>query len=242
MKALCLALVALELITGAFGTSGSSSQVEKRQWYGFGCGQSLPTIGNYCYQPVQDGTVVCRATGSSTYTHRGYPGDYRAYLAVDGFLSPGNSGFYHSHYEAYPWLKIDIMKPDLSDFEPKEIKRVQVFQRCDANELYHPTSFDVRVNDGDPGTVYANPRLVGGKVCGTRTFMYFSGGTQFMVPCAAPIPDAKEVFIQKTTLHSHGQGWPGYGGGQWNSYTGNSPAQNSNVPACFLMINEVVLY
>ena len=182
------------------------------------------------------------ATGSSTYTHRGYPGDYRAYLAVDGFLSPGNSGFYHSHYEAYPWLKIDIMKPDLSDFEPKEIKRVQVFQRCDANELYHPTNFDVRVNDGDPGTVYANPRLTGGKICGTRTFMFFSGGTQFMVPCAAPIPDAKEVFIQKTTLHSHGQGWPGYGGGQWNSYTGNSPAQNSNVPACFLMINEVVLY
>ena len=60
MKSLLLVLVALELITGAFGTIEKSSEVEKRQWYGFGCGQSLPTIGNYCYQPVQDGTVVCR--------------------------------------------------------------------------------------------------------------------------------------------------------------------------------------
>jgi len=236
MKGCYLILIAFQLIN-------ASIALDKRQGFGFGCGANLPTIGNYCYQPVQDGTVVCRATGSSVYRHNGFPGDYNAYLAVDGFLSPGNSGFYHSHYEAYPWLKIDIMKPDLSDFEPKEIKRVQVYQRCDANELYHPTSFDVRVNDGDPGTVYAGPRLVGGKVCGTRTFQFGFGGTSFTIPCAAPIPDAKEVWIQKTTLHSHGAGWPGYGCGQWNNWCGGgTPAQNSNVPACFLMVNEVVLY
>ena len=182
------------------------------------------------------------ATGSSVYRHNGFPGDYNAYLAVDGFLSPGNSGFYHSHYEAYPWLKIDSMKADLSDFEPKEIKRVQVYQRCDANERYHPRSYEVRVNDGDPETIYAAPRLVGGKICGTRTFQFGFGGTSFTIPCATPISDAKEVWIQGTTLYSHGQGWPGYGSGQWNNWNGNSPAQNSNVPCNFLAINEVVLY
>lgn len=134
------------------------------------------------------------------------------------------------------------MKPDLSDFEPKDITRVHVYQRCDANELYHQTGFDIRVNDGDPGTVYPAPRLIGGKVCGTRTFGFFFGGTSFTVPCAAKIPAAKEVWIQKTTLHSHGAGWPNYGNGQWNGWNPGSPAQNSNVPAAFLMINEVVLY
>ena len=101
------------------------------------------------------------------------------------------------------------MKPDRSDFEPKEIKRVQVYQRYDANELYHLASYVVKVND-DPGTVFPAPRLVGGKVCGTRTFQFGFGGTSFMIPCAAPILDVKEVWIQRTTRHSHGQGLPGY--------------------------------
>ena len=53
MKGCYLILIALQLIY-------ASIALEKRQGFGFGCGANLPTIGNYCYQPVQDGTVVCR--------------------------------------------------------------------------------------------------------------------------------------------------------------------------------------
>ena len=52
----------------------------------------------------------------------------------------------------------------------------------------------------------------------------------------------KELWIQQTTLHSHGSGWPNYNGNRWNSFSGNAPAQNSNLPVSFMMINEVVVY
>ena len=184
-------------------------------------------------------------TGSSVYTNAGYFGDYNAYLACDGSLSPGNSGFYHSNLEPYPALRIQLRKPDNSDFEPQTVNRVEIFQRCDANELYHQTAFDIKWSE-DPTdnskAVIPSPRLVGGKYCGNTRQTFFTGGTKFLVPCAVPAAACKEVWIQKTTLHSHGNGWPNYNGNQWNSYSGNAPAQNSNWPVAFLMINEVVLY
>ena len=187
------------------------------------------------------------AQGSSVYTNGGFFGDYNAYLAADGQLSPGNSGFYHSNLEPYPALRIELKKPDNSDYVAQKITRVVVYQRCDANELYHQTAFDVKISK-DPATpadaIIPSPRLVGGVYCGNSRQLFFTGGTQFTVPCSATAAalDAKEVWIQKTTLHSHGGGWPNYNGNQWNSYSGNSPAQNSNWPVAFLMINEVVLY
>ena len=188
---------------------------------------------------------IILATSSSVYRHAPYYGDYNAYLAVDGFLSPGNSGFFHSHLETYPWLKIAIKLIDNSDYKAKAINRVQIYQRCDANELYHQTNFLVMVTD-DPAAkaIIPTPRLSGGSAtCGTTQTFQMTGGTNFIVPCAgAPLAGIKEVAIQKTTMHSHGSGWPGYNGNQWNSYTGSAPAQNSNWPVCFLMINEVVLY
>ena len=194
--------------------------------------------------------VLCiLARGSSTYTNPGYYGDYNAYQATDGQLTPGNSGFFHSNLEPYPWLQIRLRKPDNSAPEPKPITRVVIYQRCDANELYHSTNFEVKIAESGAETdptkqVIPQPRLVGGKFCGTTRQVFFTGGTQFTVPCTptTAAADAEEVWIQKTTLHSHGGGWPNYAGNQWNSYTGNSPAQNSNWPVCFLMINEVVLY
>ena len=124
----------------------------------------------------------------------------------------------------------------------KDIKRVEIYQRCDANELYHRTSFEIR---GDPdldGSVYPSPRMIGGKICATTTQGFTTGGTKFTVPCTPMVTAAKAVWIQKTTLHSHGAGWPNFNGNRWNSWTGNAPAQNTNAPVCFLMINEVVLY
>merc|ERR1719322_1005517 len=57
---------------------------------GFGCGSFLPTVGNECYQPeTGKGTVACVSQGSSVYQNRGYWGDYNAYQATDGQLSPG---------------------------------------------------------------------------------------------------------------------------------------------------------
>ena len=164
-------------------------------------------------------------------------------MAVDGQLSPGNSGFYHSNLEPYPWLKIDLKKGDNSDYLAKPVARVEVYQRCDANELYHQTSFDIRGTEDQAATpLYPAPRLVGGKICSTTNQVFFTGGTKFTVPCPTPIMDAKEIWIQKTTLHSHGSGWPNYNGNAWNSYSGNAPAQNSNWPVAFMMVNEVVLY
>ena len=142
-------------------------------------------------------------------------------------------------------MRIQLRKPDNSDFEPKDVNRVEIYQRCDANELYHQTAFEVKWTD-DPTdnakAVIPSPRLVGGKYCSTTNQVFFTGGTKFLVPCRATATAAKEVWIQKTTLHSHGGGWAGYNGNQWNAYTGNAPAQNSNLPVAFLMINEVVLY
>ena len=138
-----------------------------------------------------------------------------------------------------------MRKPDNSDYEAKTVNRVEIYQRCDANELYHQTGFDVKWSE-DPTdnakAVIPSPRLVGGKYCGNTRQVFFTGGTKFTVPCAQPATDAKEIWIQKTTLHSHGNGWPNYNGNQWNAYSGNSPAQNTANPVCFLMINEVVLY
>ena len=184
-----------------------------------------------------------KASGSSAYQNYGYWGDYNPYLAVDGSLSPGSSGFYHSNLEPYPWLKIDLRKADNSDYLAKPVARVEVFQRCDANELYHQTSFDIRGTDDQSTTpLYPAPRLVGGKTCSTTSQVFFTGGTKFTVPCTTPIMDAKEIWIQKITLHSHGSGWPNYNGNGWNGYSGSSPAQNSNWPVAFMMVNEVVLY
>ena len=145
--------------------------------------------------------------------------------------------------EPYPSLQIQLRKPDNSDYEPKDVSRVEIFQRCDANELYHQTAFEIRwTEDPAANPVIPSPRLVGGKICGTTRQYFFTGSTKFLVPCAVKAVAAKEVWITKTTLHSHGNGWPGYNGNQWNSYTGTAPAQNSAWPVAFLMINEVTLY
>ena len=187
------------------------------------------------------------AQGSSQYANAPFFGDYGAYLAVDGQLSPGNSGFYHSNLEGYPWLKIQLRKPDNSDYEPQDITRLVIYQRCDANELYHRTAFEIKWSE-EPGSgdfskeVVPSPRLVGGKYCATTNQVFFTGGTQFTVLCQPKAVAVKEIFISKTTLHSHGNGWPGFAGNQWNSYTGSAPAQNSAWPVAFLMINEVTLY
>ena len=145
--------------------------------------------------------------------------------------------------EPYPSLRIQLRKPDDTDFEPKPITRVVIYQRCDANELYNRTDFEVKISE-DPAdaakAVVPGPKLIGGLYCGRTSQTFFTGGTQFTVPCVAPASTtaAKQVWIRITTLHSHGGGWPNFAGNQWNSYTGNAPAQN----VAFLMINEVTLY
>ena len=157
-------------------------------------------------------------------------------------MSPGNSGFYHSTLEPYPALKIWFVDAtQVTAVAAKDIARVEIYQRCDANELYHRTNFEIRTSEAG-GDIYPAPRLVGGKICASTAQGFTSGGTKFVVPCAAPPQKAKEVWIQKTTLHSHGGGWPGFNGNRWNSWTGSAPAQNSNNPVAFLMINEVVFY
>merc|ERR1719454_1734055 len=182
------------------------------------CGEPGARFNPYhCMTNSKTSQWAC-ARGTSTYATAGYYGDYNAYLSVDGSLSPGNSGFYHTSLEPYPYLKIqlgDITKPtDLTAFKEQDVKRIEVYSRVDANELYHKTAFTV---DNMKGTRIINT-------------------------CKFTPADFNEVWIQKTTQHSHGGGWPNYNGNRWNSYSGNAPAQNSNLPTNFIIINEVVLY
>ena len=65
-------------------------------------------------------------------------------------------------------MKIQLRKPDNSDYEPQDITRLVIYQRCDANELYHSTAFEIKWSeDPDSGDitkgVFPSPRLVGGK-------------------------------------------------------------------------------
>ena len=99
-------------------------------------------------------------------------------------------------------LRIDLRKPDDSDYVPKTINRVQIYQRCDANEIYHQTNFEVRANDGNPGTVYGSPSLVGGKFCGTYRAWFPTGGTSFTVPCQTPVADAKGMDSENHSSQS----------------------------------------
>ena len=98
------------------------------------------------------------------------------------------------------------------------------------------------VTDAPAKAVIATPRLVGGAYCSNTRQVFFTGGTKFTVFCFEKTKPAKEIYISKTTLHSHGNGWPGFNGNQWNSYTGNAPAQNSPWPVAVVMINEITLY
>merc|ERR1739848_329640 len=240
MKSMCLVLMVLGLSKCAYSQFGFGGGFGG---FGFGCYATLPTVGNQCYQPKQDSTHFCTARGS-VYRHAPFYGDYSPYLAVDGQLSPGNSGFYHSTLEPYPALKISLVKADqITPVDAgKDINRVEIYQRCDANELYHRTSFDIRGDTVNTGEVYTAPRLVKGKICAVTTQGFTNGGTKFTVPCVPAVAAAFHVWIQKTTLHSTGAGWPGFNGNQWNSWTGSAPAQNTPNPVAFLMINEVVLY
>ena len=82
----------------------------------------------------------------------------------------------------------------MTDYLAKPVARVEIYQRCDANELYHQTTFDIRGNEDQAVTpLYAAPRLIAGKVCSTTSQVFFSGGTKFTVPCPTPIPDVKEI-------------------------------------------------
>merc|ERR1712055_497769 len=128
----------------------------------------------------QNATVFCKASASSVYGHAPFYGDYKAYLAVDGQLASGNSGFYHSNLEAYPWLKIELVEADYVTPNPMDVKIVELYQRCDANELYHQTAFDIRGTEDQATTpLYASPQLTGGKLCNTMTSTFYTGGTKF---------------------------------------------------------------
>ena len=63
-----------------------------------------PPPGFGLFNPIQ--VKPQRADSETQPTN--YYGDYNAYLATDGQLSPGNSGFYHSNLEPYPALRIAL--------------------------------------------------------------------------------------------------------------------------------------
>ena len=106
-------------------------------------------------------------------------------MAVDGALSPGNSGFFHSNLELYPWLRVDFVEEDLEtkyEKKPITLRRVQVYQRCDAHELYHRTNYQIHGDEmKDKDTVYdVSPKpLSGGRICATTSQMFSTGGMVF---------------------------------------------------------------
>ena len=169
-------------------------------FFDFGHGNSPnpnpPSSLNQCYitsDAVKMWKVRCHASASSVYPH-GYFNEqgrfdfYSPHLAVDGLLAPGNTGFFHSNIQPYPWLKIEFRQPEkfpgsagpLPAFEPINLHRVEIYQRCDANELYHQTTYEIRYEtqkDIDIGNgVVPLPRLHGGKICATTNQVFFTGG------------------------------------------------------------------
>ena len=73
--------------------------------------------------------IFILAAGVSVYANVSFLGDYDAYHAVDGRLSPENSDFFHSDLEVDPCLRIQLKLPDNSDFEPHDILEVVMYQR-----------------------------------------------------------------------------------------------------------------
>lgn len=219
------------------------------QYYGgnpfYGGTPSAPVLPTQCFTKKQDSSAFCRAQGSCEYQgyNYGFTGPYSDDFAVDGMIVPWNSGFFHSCYCTYPWLKVTFYNANFAAVTAlaDPVKAVVVTQRCDANSIYHYTQFESRWSPDEHGigAFGGCNRLTAGNVCGIYSGVMFAGCSQFQIACAAPAAAAKEFSLQKLTLHSHGQGWPNYGSGQWNAWSGNSPAQNANVPASFLMVNEI---
>lgn len=218
------------------------------------CSQSLPNVmGDWCVALTAEQdpatAIMCFAIPSSVYQDPNHIGDYGPWNAVDGYLAPDNSGFFHSNYDTYPWLIIQFFDAAVSPPVAKEgstdpgITHIDVYQRCDANELYHRTQFDAWYGE-EHGKIstFNSPLLSGGKRFGVQNVQMYTSGTKFTISAAnrMAVKTAKEVGIQKRTLHSHGRGWPNYNGNNMNRYSGNAPAQNSNVPAAFLMVNEII--
>ena len=149
------------------------------------CESFVPsTEGNECYQPATGrGEVMCVATGSTVYQDPYGFGNYDASLAVDGQISTGNSGFYHSNLEHYPYLRIQFRKPDDSDyFAPIDLSKVVIHQRCNyAEEVYHQTQYEIRYTtkkdlDNYGQRVHANSKLFGGKLCAITSPVLITGG------------------------------------------------------------------
>ena len=142
------------------------------------------------------------------------------------------------------WIKLTFTS-DAALTTPKtstaKVGTIVLVTRCDANSLYHYTQLRAMVSAA-AGTIQAYAGAYGpittGTLCGDWGGACFTGCCQVSITCATAAVQ-QELSVQKLTLHSYGGGWPNYGSGIWNQWSGNSPAQNSNVPANFLMINEI---
>lgn len=210
------------------------------------------TYANQCYQPeTGKGTVICKAEASSEYW--GIPhGVFSAAHAVDGSFAQGNDGFYKSQLELYPTLRIQLRKPDDSDFTLFDpvVKRVEIYLRCDANMIFEQAIYEVRMSvdptDNVEAVIHA-PRLKGGIFCGRTVYNIGKHGGKLTINCDPETRDKyiKEVWIQKMVIGPNSI-YPTFNQNQWNSYTGK-PADKTKtnfvgVSPTTLEINEVLIY
>jgi hypothetical protein len=164
--------------------------------------------------------VTCTPTSSSSYY--GYSGYWGPQFAVDQATSYSNTYFFHSHYEAYAWLKIQLSAAST-------VNAVVLRTRCDANQWWHYQDLEARTHTAD---ITAIPGIVGaswptpGTLCTNFQYTYWYQCGSLTKACAAAAASTLYATIQQKTLDSHGGGW----------------GQHSNVMAYFLMLNEVEFY
>ena len=162
------------------------------------------------------------ATSSSTYAqywYGAYVGYWGPQFATNNAISYWNVYFFHSGYEAYPYLKVALSAA-------KTITAMRMQTRCDANQWWHYQDIEFRMAATGGITFIPGAAITTGTSCGN---LQMTGGYRcgaYTKTCTTATASMQEVSVQQKTLDSHGGGW----------------GQHSNTAAYFLMINELYIY
>jgi len=126
----------------------------------------------------------CTCLSSSSYPGTG---GYSANYAVDNLVSNGRRsyGFFHSNYEAYPWLAVCAGSTTSTI---TKLNGIQWYSRSDAAQVGQK-GLQIEVRYEVPRTsLRSRQRITSGKLCGTITINGDFAGESEIVTCpGAPI-------------------------------------------------------
>lgn len=171
-----------------------------------------------CHKGALATQTLCTATSSSSYYF--WSGYWGPQFAIDQQVSFWNVYFFHSHYEAYPFLFITMTNASPNGLT--DVVSVTMRTRCDAKQWWHYQNIEVRC---DAATFTATPGIpiTGGTLCTNLAYSYIPTCGIAAANCAATITAPGFCTVQQKTLDSHGGGW----------------GEHSSVAQYFLMVNEL---